>query len=154
MTYSSPTKFPSINDDEFQAIRQQLMVASYACKDNNISKDELFTLTTNVHGACTQLLVKTIRNNRAAAQKDASKTQQLIHLNRKLNAALQEIEVLHSTAAFCNDEIRTSPTPLPPDSIDALQSTSASCNDNIRTTPTSPPPDSIAADTPTTVDSD
>ncbi|XP_034454825.1 uncharacterized protein LOC117769794 [Hippoglossus hippoglossus] len=71
MARPSPTKLPSIDDGEVEGVRRALQIASYACMDEAVGREELYRLSNESHSQAMACLVKNVRLRRAAQQQAA-----------------------------------------------------------------------------------
>ncbi|CAB1455968.1 unnamed protein product [Pleuronectes platessa] len=105
MDKPSPTKLPSIDDEEVEGVRRALMIATYTCRDDAVDRKEVYALNIKSSIQAMSCLVKNVRLRRAAQQQAASYKAQLAVMKSSLKEALQQVEVLQACAAYSNDDV-------------------------------------------------
>ncbi|XP_065142725.1 uncharacterized protein [Paramisgurnus dabryanus] len=122
----SPSKLPSINDEEVDAVRQEFQLSTYACLDPAMPRQEVYSKCLRVNRKAMDLLVRQVRQKRCAEQKVVMLKKELQATKTELSKARQELEVIQASYSCAGDDVTEAATQTdacPEDSSDVDEDT-------------------------------
>ncbi|CAB1436186.1 unnamed protein product [Pleuronectes platessa] len=101
----SPSKLPTIDDEQMEGVRRALQTATYTCKDKAVTRQELYDMHTQCSIQAMGCLIKNVWLRRAAQQQAAAFKAQLGVMKGRYKDALHQVKVLQACAAYSNDDV-------------------------------------------------